>query len=407
MTRRLKSGAIAAVDQAWISLVNFSIAFLFIRFGEKSEYGVYTMLMTLVYFIQSIQNALILSPLATVLPAADASERSSVTATALRAQTSFLLGAAIIAALGLLGYQMVSGHEVEPILIIAFALGAFGISAREGLRAFSYCEGNVLAALKGDLLFGAFALVALLAIAWFSRIDAGLALAATGFAALVPFVLMRQSAGEGRFSGGMWGRFWACGRWSLIGAGLTWVNLYAYPLIVGLRTDAETVAELSAARLFLTPAAIGITAWSNLCRPKISGWFSRSDLAPIRRISLYSLAAALFALALFSLFVHLFYGDVEPVLGSQYGGLQGVVMAWSVFFVFSVARSIFMASLMVNEQGYKALQTISVASLLLSLTGLWFAAPFGAVAVVGVLCLVEAFQALIVGRLAFGNWRSA
>lgn len=407
MTRRLKSGAIAAVDQAWISLVNFSIAFLFIRFGEKSEYGVYTMLMTLVYFIQSVQNALILSPLATVLPAAHASERSSVTATALRAQTSFLLGAAIIAALGLLGYQMVAGHEVEPILIIAFALGAFGISAREGLRAFSYCEGNVLAALKGDLVFGACALMGLLAIAWLSRIDARLALAATGIAALVPFVLLRQSAGDGRFSGEIWRKFWACGRWSLIGAGLTWVNLYAYPLIVGLRTDAETVAELSAARLFLTPAAIGITAWSNLCRPKISGWFSQRDLAPIRKISLYSLAAALFSLAIFSLFVHLFYGDVEPVLGAQYGGLQGIVMAWSVFFVFSVARSIFMASLMVNEQGYKALQTVSVASLLLSLTGLWFAAPFGAVAVVGVLCLVEAFQALIVGRLAFGNWRSA
>lgn len=407
MTRRLKSGAIAAVDQAWISLVNFSIAFLFIRFGEKSEYGIYTMLMTLVYFIQSIQNALILSPLATVLPAAEASERSSVAATALRMQTLFLLGAALVAALGLLIYQMAGGHGLEPLLVLAFALGAFGISAREGLRAFSYCEGRVLAALKGDLVFGACALIALLAIAWLSRIDARLALAATGVAALIPFVLMRQSAGDGRFSSEIWRRFWVCGRWSLIGAALTWVNLYAYPLIVGLRTDAETVAELSAARLFLTPAAIGITAWSNLCRPKISGWFSRGELMSIRKISLYSLAAAFFVLAIFSLFVHLFYRDVEPVLGSQYGGLQGIVMAWSVFFVFSVARSIFMASLMVNERGYKALQSVSVASLLLSLTGLWFAAPSGAVAVVGVLCLVEAFQALIVGRLAFGNWRRA
>ncbi len=407
MAVRWKAGFAAAIDQAWVSLLNLSIALVFVRFGEKSEYGIFVMLMSLVYLVQSFQNALILSPLATLLPAAEEKEKATIKATALKAQTAFLMAASMIATTGFIIYDLFANDRIQVELIAAFVIAVAGISIREGMRSIQYCQGRAADALKANILYGG-SLIILLALNFLlGEVDATSMLLLTGAAAIFPFVLLRESPGDLSFSKATWNRFWNFGRWGMIGASLTWFNLYAYPLVVGFRSDVESVAEINAARLFLTPFAVGITAWSNLYRPKISGWFSTGHREAVRRLSLVSIGSALFCLGIFSLPLVFAYPLLESVLGDQYSGLRWVVFAWVAFFSVSMLRTVFMATLMTNEDGYKTLQNVSLISLCFSLMALWFASPYGTVAVVGVLCAVELFQAVIIGRLAWNRWKPA
>lgn len=404
---RFRSGLVTVLDQAWLSVLNLAISVAFIRYATKHEFGVYLLLMTPLYLVQGVQNALLLSPIATVLPATQKEERSSVIDTAISAQVVFIATSSVLAVIALGAYFLVTQDSIDLSLCFAFSLALAGTMAREAGRGLSYTQGLPERALRSDVVYGIGLLSVMTGLVVLGYFSAQAVLLGTGIAALWPYLIQLSSKYRLVLSRDVLFQFWACGRWALLGVLVTWVNLNAYPLIVGMALNTSSVADINAARLFMMPFVLGITGWSNLVRPRISEWMARGDLKNIRRISLQSIAAGLLAISCFTGIVYLVYPIIEPLLGSEYSGLEWLIVLWALFFAFALVRTVFMASLMTDARGYRELQSISWYALVLSLTGLWWLTPLGVQWVIGVLIAVEAFQLLLVSRKALALWRTS
>jgi len=131
-----------------------------------------------------------------------------------------------------------------------------------------------------------------------------------------------------------------------------------------------------------------VTAWST-CTPSISSWLGSGQRGSIKRLTHKSLFGGWTGLAALVVLIVMAYPFIEPVLGEQYRGLQPLVLMWVLFFALSLARNIYMATLMTDAQGYKILHHITWLALALSLPGFILLSDNGALWVVGVLCTVE------------------
>ncbi len=401
---KLVTAFAALIDQAWLSLLNFAVSLAFIRAAPKEEYGLYILLLTPVFLIQGVQNALFLSPQATILPASALEKKTTVRATSSALQAGFGLISGVLGVVVLLIYQYVTLQMFDLMLALAFGFGTVGALAREGIRASQYVEGMATRALFGDLIYG-FLLMACIALFMAGdEVTARNVLAAMGLAGVLPLARMALVKTGLKIDRGVWKEFWACGRWALPAVLVTWLNFNSYSYVVAAVLGAALVADISAARLFLMPVGLTITAWSNLARPKISAMHARRDFSAIRRLSLNSITVGITALAGYMLIIMLAYPWLESLLGKNYSGLLPLTLAWAVFFFMNLPRCVLMATLMTTPSGYRELHHFSWLALMLLIPGLTIFSPHGATWVIGVLCAVELLQALLIGRSALAKW---
>jgi O-antigen/teichoic acid export membrane protein len=395
----------AVADQAWLSLLSFAVSLAFIWGASKAEYGYYLLLIAPLLLVQSIQNALINSPLATFLPAADESEKQRIRTTAVSMHIYLALAGAVLGLLGLLVYGSLAHFQTGGLLVAGFTLAIIGTIARESQRSFAYVHGQGVLALTGDLIYGGGLLLGIgLAIAD-NSLSAGIVLVFTGIAGIAPLLVKL-----GKFQGlqthaGPIKQFWSCGRWALPSVIVTWINLSSYPYFAGKALGVSAVADIGAARLFLMPIGLMMTAWANWYRPRISRWFACGDIGAIKRLTHTSLLAGLAIMALLAMFFFVAYPLLERFLGPQYQGLQPVVLMWLLYFSISLARNFYMATLMIDAEGYKILHHITWLALALSLPGFILFSANGATWIVGVLCAVELMQVLMVVIKARQYWK--
>lgn len=394
----------AVADQAWLSLLNFAISLAFIWGASKSEYGYYLLLVAPLMLAQSIQNAIVNSPLATFLPAADDLAKPALKRTAASLHAYLALVGAVLGGLGLLAYAYWTDLKIEVVLLIGFSLAIVGTIAREAQRSFAYVQGQGVRALAGDLAYG----IALLAgITWAmlgDQLTAGIVLLLTGLAGMLP-LLTKLLVFQGlQIHPEPMRQFWSCGRWALPSVLVTWINLSAYPYFAERALGLAAVADIGASRLFLMPVGLAMTAWSNWYRPRISAWLATGDTDAVRRLTYKSLLVGWGALAALAGSIMAAYPYIEPALGEQYAGLQPLVLMWVLFFSLSLTRNIYMATLMTDAQGYKILHHITWLALALSVPGFILLSDNGAIWVVGVLCAVELVQLVLVVLKIGGYW---
>jgi len=386
----------AVVDQAWLSLLNFSISMAFIWYATKAEYGYYILLLAPLLLVQSLQNAIVNSPLATFLPSAEDTEKNRTKATAVSLHIYLGLVCGVLGFMGLWGYGLVTRAHIDILLLSGFTLAIAGTIAREAQRSFAYVQGQGLRALAGDLLYGLVLLIGIAMALADSSLSAGIVLLMTGVAGLAPLIIKISKFNGLQTHAEPLRKFWSCSRWALPSVMVTWVNLSSYPFFAGKALGLSAVADIGAARLFLMPIGLMMAAWANWYRPKISGWLAEGNMQAITSVTNRSLQIGLAGMTMLAAFFIFAYPWIETFLGGQYQGLQALILMWLFFFSISLVINIYMATLMTDEAGYKALHHITWLALALSLPGFVLFSHNGALWVIGVLCVVELLQAVLV-----------
>lgn len=388
--------SVAILDQVWLSVLNFCISIAFIRFSTKEEYGVYILLFSSLMLIQGIQSALVLSPTTTLLPTVQSDKKNIVFITAVSYQLIFLLLFSFAGALLLAGYYYLTKAEFYYSILVAFSLAIAGICAREGARSLFYTNGEVLRAFYGDLIYGIGLLSIIGLLIFIDNVTATTMLCSIGIAALCPYAFKFRVIKELFLDSSVMRELWACGRWALVGVLVTWINLNAYPIVVGFFLSASAVAELNTSRLFFMPLALLITAWSNLFRPQISKLVKIRDFDVLEKLYRKTIIIGFLGSVVFTVGLMIIYPRLELLLGESYWGLQSIALMWALFFLVSFLRSVFMALLMTSADGYKELQKISWIALVVSMLGLGVFTSNGLYWVVGVLICVEFVQLVLI-----------
>jgi O-antigen/teichoic acid export membrane protein len=406
MNLKLRLDSFAAlVDQVWLSLLNVAIALVFIRYGSKDEYATFVLLTAPLLLIQSVQNALVNSPLATLFPRAHPNDQPAIGAAAVSLSIYLGLIAAAAGGAGLALYFQLARGEANTLLVVAFSSAILGALARESRRSSAYVRGKGLEALKGDLIYGVLLIgSAVLCVTIWNGLTAPTALALIGAGGLIALSLDRRFKPSMKIRRPALQQFWTCGRWALPSVVVTWLNLSAYPFFAERALGLAAVADIAAARMLVSPIGLFATAWSNWYRPKIARWLADDNVALIKIVTYRSALLAWVLLVLLTFGVWLAYDLIEVVLGEKYRSLFWLLLTWVLFFGISLARNFFMATLMTDAEGYKFLHHVSWAGLLLGLPGFISLSGRGSIWIVGTLCAVEVTQTIAVVVRARAYW---
>lgn len=401
----MKAGIAAALDQALLSAVSLGVSVAFIKFGSKDAYGLYVMLLAPVLLVHGVLNALLLSPFATLHPQQESGAAQDMLLTARGAILSASAVLACVGVVALLGYLSANDAVPSPVLLVAFGCALLGVGLREGARSISYVVGRTTAAL---LITSAYTLTVLVGVGFaitFGSLSHSSALAITGIASIcvaAPSLLLQLRL---NLSTKHLAAFWACGKWAVVGVVVTWVNLSAYPLIVGFFQSPEEVAEISAARLFMTPVALWIAAWSNVNRPRIARLARAGNKTAIDSLVRSAIGQGVVGTAALTFLVFFAYPFVESWLDRAYAGLMPLISVWALFFAISLTRTFLMAQLLTDADGYRFMQQVSWVALFVSTVGLLVFSRFGVIQVIAVLVAVEAVQLAMVARRATASLR--
>jgi O-antigen/teichoic acid export membrane protein len=390
----------AATDQALLSLANLAVSLAFIRFGSKTEYGLYVLLLTPIYLAQGLQNALFLSPYVTRVAGGHSDNKFASISFLVWGQVIFLALIALLSGGGLYSYFLFSGEGSNFKVVFAVSFGIVGALLREAVRSFQYSSGNVAGALKGNFLYSTVLFVFLGWCLVDKQISLIGAFGAMGIGGVLALLMRGFSAVPALNLSAEMRHFWMLGRWAVIGVVLTWVNSNFYPFVLAREYGLDVVGEVNAARLFWMPLVLVLPAWSNLFRPIFSKSFAEKNTVEIRRLLRQSTLLGGAGLILFGLSVSVFYPYIGWVLGKSYEGIGPLIGVWCFYYLFFFLRTVFQAVLMVDQAGYRYLSNISMVMFVCLWPLLFIGAMYGPLGVVFALGVLECLQWLCVRKQA-------
>jgi O-antigen/teichoic acid export membrane protein len=406
-TKRINKsvGVYAALDQGWLSALNFCLSIAFIRLGGKTEYATYLLIFGGILLWQGVHNAVLASPFSTIYARRSSEERDSAAA-------FFVSGTIVLAGVSalLVFFWMifVLPWDFDPNIYLAFAaaLGVSGALCRDTVRLTSYANLNSRRAFLSGVLYGVTVLVGVAPLIFFGWFDAANVNLVAGISGILVFFLFLRGNGKTirRLAERERKEFWSLGRWGLIGATVTWINLNTYPYIAMVHYGPESTADIGAARQLLMPLVLLFAVWSAIFRPRIGRWAASNQYRRIIKISLQSICVGV---ALFGLLVAacvVAFPVINEILGGDFDGLLPLIYGWSLVMILSMIRTILMATLMISESGYKFLSRSSVYSLLVYLIVVSVAKELPPVWLVVALAAVELFQTALIGINVYRLW---
>lgn len=244
-SRLANNGKYAALDQAVISLANFSASILLAAWVSPTELGVYTLGFLAIYFVRAVQNGLIIQPLNTV-GAGQSDEVFKPFFSAIAVQQGFLSLFSGLAA-AILGWVLTrTGNDTLGPAIFGLWFAFITWQYQEFLRRVFYTRGEVAKALWVSAAVNFLRLGFLFLISRFGEVDGLTGLTAIGWGSLLGSILGFILA-RGYFSKDLagllsiWRENFKFGRWILGASLMDWVVLDLYPiLIAGLVSFAAT-----------------------------------------------------------------------------------------------------------------------------------------------------------------------
>lgn len=408
----IKTGIFATIDQIWLSLLNLSISIAFIRYGNKSDYGLYMLLFGGMNLAIGFQNALFVSPFATIFPQKKEVEQKPIISFLVWGQVGFslfvgLIGSAI--AIGYFAFESKLSITHTILTGAALFLAILGALTREASRAYQYALGHSTNALIGDLIFGGFLIAGLALMIFNSGVTSNGVLLLTGAAGLLTLIrpILLKTVPSFEISKETAFVFWQYGRWALVGVAISWIHVNALGYTAALVFGLSVVAEITAARLFMMPLVLGLPVWSNLLRPHYSRWFAQGKPREMKYVTYSSTAIGICLVTAYVFCLSLIYSHLERAMGSGYSGLFPMILAWSGFYLVVMVRTTLMANLMVNEAGYKKLSQVSLFGLVLLCPVMWIASKGPAVWLIYSLIAIEIGQTSLVFKWASNNWKGA
>lgn len=410
MRRLFGSSILGAIDQAMLSFFNLVVGIAFVRFSSKSEYASYSLLIAAILLIQSVQNALVNSPITTLFPAksSDATKKE-IFASGFILQ---LLLTAFLAFFGLLAAIVFTSSAITEAIhggdVAMAALAAVGLIWREYVRGTFYLHRDVLKAVKGDLLYLVFASVSLLILAPQLGFSAALVLFCIGAAGLISSLANTSAQGihwqlKNSSTRTALSEIIACGRWSLPSVMVSWAYANGFLYAVAYFKGEDSVAEISAARLLLVPISLLVIGWSSVFRPRVSQLLATQQTHAIDRtiqlsaIAFTGISAAYGAAIVFAMpFIDTW------LLENRYGDLSPLVIAWTTLFCVTAIRTVGMSAMLASKEAFRPLFFYGCVALLLAIPSVFVACKASSDAMV--IYALAATEAVLASIIWFWGW---
>lgn len=388
-----RSVSIALADQGVLSLFNLGVNLALIKFAQPAEFGRFIFALTLILIMTSLQNALVQTPIAVMLPGRQAAERSS----GLQTITSFDLALRTLCAAAAGALCLLT--DWTPAFLAAVSLAAFSTLARETVRNIYIASERVRYCFRLDLLAVAVS-VAAIAACWRLYDHAVVCLAGIALGNLVALAVAARSVIPGRLAWPAvlpaYRAFWGKTRWSLIGAATTEVQYRNYVFAVEFFRGTGVLASVQAGRLLLGPLALIVQSWARIARPAMAKALAEGNRRRAFDMLLGGLALVAAVGTAYCGSLWLAWPWLEAgIFAGKYPGIELMTFAWAIYALINVFN-IGLSSVLIAANELRELAYVSIGTALLTcllLFSLAFAVP-----------PVFAVEVLIAGELLATVW---
>jgi O-antigen/teichoic acid export membrane protein len=390
-----KSVGIALVDQAVLSLFNLGLNLMLIALAAPSEFGRYIYASAVVLVFTSLQNALVTTPLAVLIPGRPEREQADVLHGLLSFDVPFRVVCAMVAPV----LCLLTDHSLDFLLMVA--VSTFSVLGRETWRSVALSFEDPAECLRIDVLAVVTSVLAT-AVLWFALKPAVACLAGIAAGNFAGALL----AGGGRAPRGRLpvrqalsnyrARFWSDTRWSLLGAGTTEVQYRSYVFMLEWFRITATLAAVQAGRLLLGPLTLVVGAWGKVARPAMARKLAAGDTRGMMRITATGMVYVLSVGAVYCLMLYLLWPLAEQfIFKGRYPEVGAMTVAWAGYMMVVIAHMV----LSVPLQAAMKLKELA-----------WVTIVTAAVTVLALLCLafpvppVFAVIAMTVGEVIALAW---
>lgn len=352
----LRHTSVSVLDQGLNSAANFAVGLLLIRTIPTSEYGVFVLANSALYLALGVENALVTAPMAVRAPKlGDAEKRQHMGQLALA--HGFLAVPALLLALAVAGLVQLAGYlDAQTSRMVAVTLfAALPFLVREFLRQtlFVFAAPFAVLAIDGVYAVTLLALLPVLVSVSPSGVLAVLAVAIAGFAAClfgtIPYlkrVGWPQSLGmQGLAS------TWHLSAWGFLGMLVSWAQHQGFLYLLAALQGSESVGNVAAARLLLTPIALLVAGVGTILRPRCASWLARGEA---RLVLGRALAVSLLTALLGMAYVLVLWWGRSWIVGSlmqkSLVDLEPLLLLWGTVLLLGVWRENLMLVLQALER---------------------------------------------------------
>jgi len=332
---------IAVADQALQSLTNLLSSLFILHFSSKEEYGIFSIGFASTLLIIGAIHATILLQMTVIAPEKKVNERDQYFGSMLIAMYAILALLAFFSLVFFLtGEHWIDKDYRKLVLIIAFS--SPGILTLEFTRQYHYFFGLTNRVLLIDFAFFIcyFAALSLYVFLDFKDIHL-LTIAINGFIAFIFGIAgMMYSSGISIKSAmdNVWNSFtyaWEQGSWALAGVFVSQLQGQGYIFLLAILKGPSTVAEMNAARLFISPLLVMSTGFSKVFLPKMALLKANGKENEAIRLALKVLFLTIGIIAIYMLAISIGWRWIDELVSSKgYQNLWIPVSLWGIVYLF-------------------------------------------------------------------------
>jgi hypothetical protein len=363
-----KSVGIALFDQAILSLFNLGLNLMLIALAAPSEFGRYIYASAVLLVCTSLQNALVTTPLAVLVPGRPAEQQARVMQGLLSFDVPFRIMCAVVAPLVCLL------SDSSPDFLFVVALCVFSALGRETWRTVALTFENPAECLRidGIAVLGSMAAVAGLwqvcqpAVACIGGVAignfAGALLARPTRSSVeahnLPLHRMSMLAAIASYRR----EFWVDTQWSLMGAGTTELQYRSYVFTLEFFRETAVLAGVQAGRLLLGPLALVVGAWGKVARPAMARKLAANDPRGMMALTATGMIYVLSVATIYCAALVLLWPLAEQwIFKGRYADIGLMTMAWGGYMLVVIAHMVLSVPLQAAMQ-LKELAKVTMAT---------------------------------------------
>lgn len=282
-----RGGAVAAADQAVLSLTNFLAALLLGRQVEPTEFGVYAVGYLGLHLARAVQEGLLIQPLSSLAPGMQAQDfRRHVSGAAVLQIAAAAASSAFAVILGAALTR--TGNDVAGPTVFSLWFVLLTWQPQEFLRRVFYARGQVYAALANSVLASVVRLVVLAGFLRAGALQGAAGLHAIGWGALAGLAAgLWQTRDIWSVSGvsvrRVWREQWALGRWVMAATVGNWLTLEVYPLLTAGLVSFAAAGAYRALQTIVAPVHAFLRTVDTFFTPRMALRFDRSGRMAVAR----------------------------------------------------------------------------------------------------------------------------
>ena len=331
---------LAVADQALQSVINLLTNIFLIRYATKAEYGVYGIGFTSVLLFMGLAHALFSLQMTVIAPDKPEVERHRYFGSMFISMSVVIL---VFSGLALSIATLAEGliPQSYRVLIGVVALSTPGVLIMQFMRQYLYFYNMAFRVLVFDFVFLILYIGLLLILFyyqaenlhyWALLLNGGIALM-IGIVAIYLNLQLKftesLSLAKSSFI-----EAWHSGSWAILGSLLTVLQTQGYVYLLAIFRGPAAVAEMNAARLFLSPLLVMSSGFSKVMIPKMALLKSAGKMNSAVSLALKVMVMLIVFLCFYLVFIALSWDWLAEFMSDKgYENLWILVILWGVYFL--------------------------------------------------------------------------